>query len=226
MGWTLKLYLVVFLGLVVFEFFVCGAWCFFLVVFVIVSFYWCVFLSISLFFSVLFSVWNAMLFPYRFHPFPRWLLEGDWEFSSGSSWQLSTFLVSNGHFWPLVFMDPSTASKVKSGGLKSRPRFGYDRQRRIFETFAAIPRQRIWVSGCSLHQGGLFFGLCSRHSWSQRLNTWRPLLSLQVGGNGEVCYHNMAMAPDYGRMGHTEASGVGKGYRLSDSRCMGYICHN
>ena len=26
----------------------------------------------------------------------------------------------------------------------------------------------------------------------------------QVGGNGEVCYHNMAMAPDYGRMGHTE----------------------
>lgn len=32
----------------------------------------------------------------------------------------------------------------------------------------------------------------------------------QVGGKGEVCYHNMAMAPDYGRMGHTEAGQGGK----------------
>mmetsp|Transcript_41229 Transcript_41229/g.76690 ORF Transcript_41229/g.76690 Transcript_41229/m.76690 type:complete len:298 (-) Transcript_41229:181-1074(-) len=30
----------------------------------------------------------------------------------------------------------------------------------------------------------------------------------EVGGNGEVCYHNMAMAPDYGRMGHTEVVNV------------------
>lgn len=30
----------------------------------------------------------------------------------------------------------------------------------------------------------------------------------EVGGKGEVCYHNMAMAPDYGRMGHTEVVNV------------------
>eukprot|EP00438_Fugacium_kawagutii_P015537 Skav211010 [mRNA] locus=scaffold134:4239:5111:+ [translate_table: standard] len=30
----------------------------------------------------------------------------------------------------------------------------------------------------------------------------------EVGGNGEVCYHNRAMAPDYGRMGHTEVVNV------------------
>ena len=36
----------------------------------------------------------------------------------------------------------------------------------------------------------------------------------QVGGNGEVCYHNMAMAPDYGRMGHTEERPLHKGLLL------------
>ncbi|CAE7506829.1 unnamed protein product [Symbiodinium pilosum] len=30
----------------------------------------------------------------------------------------------------------------------------------------------------------------------------------EVGSKGEVCYHNMAMAPDYGRMGHTEVVNV------------------
>ena len=30
----------------------------------------------------------------------------------------------------------------------------------------------------------------------------------EVGGNGEVCYHNRQMAPDYGRMGHTEVVSV------------------
>ncbi|CAE7435800.1 unnamed protein product [Symbiodinium natans] len=30
----------------------------------------------------------------------------------------------------------------------------------------------------------------------------------EVGSQGEVCYHNMAMAPDYGRMGHTEVVNV------------------
>ena len=60
--------------------------------------------------------------------------------------------------------------------------------------------------------------------WPWVAHLWTK--TFQVGGKGEVCYHNMAMAPDYGRMGHTEARGHGWPYVCGIRSCAAIAQHN